>query len=245
MNFDAHHIQPLKKQKLSDHVCEELERLIANRTLQEGDYFPSERELMEMFQVGRPSIREALQKLQQKGLAEINSGEKAKVSAPGIHTFTGHLSGIALSLLSQDDERQQFERIRQLFEIAIVREAATIISDLELEYIYIILENTKDEINDPVLFAKNDVRFHSAIIDCLKTPMISSMYENFINWLIKARSKISSQELREQSYEHHCRIAKALEQHDPDLAESEMRAHLSYVEVQVQGLKEQSVAVHT
>lgn len=236
MNLDMRHIQPLKKQKLSDHVCEELERLIANGCLQEGDYFPSERELMEMFQVGRPSVREALQKLQQKGLAEINSGEKAKVSTPGINTFTGHLSGIALSLLSQDDERQQFERIRQLFEIAIVREAAISISDPELKLLYIILEKTKTEIDDPVLFAKNDVHFHSTIIDCLKAPIISSMYESFINWLIKARSKLSSSELRKQSYEHHCRIVKALEQRDPDLAEAEMRAHLSYVEAQVRGL---------
>ncbi|MCR3973614.1 FCD domain-containing protein [Aeromonas veronii] len=236
MNFDVHHIQPLKKQKLSDHVCEELERLIANGSLQEGDYFPSERELMEMFQVGRPSVREALQKLQQKGLAEINSGEKAKVSTPGIHTFTGHLSGIALSLLSQDDERQQFERIRQLFEIAIVREAAINISDAEIKQLHIILEKTKAEINDPVLFAKNDVNFHSAIIDCLKAPIISSMYESFINWLIKARSKLSSSELREQSYEHHYRIVNALAQHNPDLAESEMRAHLSYVDAQVKRL---------
>lgn len=236
MNFDVHHIQPLKKQKLSDHVCEELERLIANGTLREGDYFPSERELMDMFQVGRPSVREALQKLQQKGLAEINSGEKAKVSSPGIHAFTGLLSGLALTLLSQENERHQFEKIRQLFEVAIVREAAKKITDVELERLDVILDKTKQEIDDPILFAKNDVKFHAVIIACLQAPMISVMYENFIDWLIKARSKLSSPELRSQSYEHHCRIADALRKHDPDLAENEMREHLVNVIEQIRAL---------
>ncbi|MDI4746102.1 GntR family transcriptional regulator, partial [Salmonella enterica subsp. enterica serovar Kentucky] len=39
----------------------------------EGEQLPSERELMAFFNVGRPSVREALAALKRKGLVQINN----------------------------------------------------------------------------------------------------------------------------------------------------------------------------
>lgn len=229
MKINQTAIQPLKKKKLSDQVCDELERLIINNTLKTGDYFPSERELMEIFAVGRPSIREALHKLAQKGLAEISSGEKARVTRPSFATILDKTSGIAIALMAQENQRAQFERLRELFEIAAVREAARLITDDGIHNLTLILNETMQNIEDDRLFLLNDVRFHTAIMECLNTEAITHIYEVFIDWLIKSRDEPSTLERRKQNHQYHCNILEALKLHDPDGAENAMREHLQYV----------------
>ncbi|TIW41888.1 MAG: GntR family transcriptional regulator, partial [Mesorhizobium sp.] len=71
--------EPIVRRKLSDEVFLRLKRLITSGELQPGDDMPSERELMERFEVGRPAIREAMQALSNMGLVAISHGERAKV----------------------------------------------------------------------------------------------------------------------------------------------------------------------
>ena len=63
--------EPIVRRKLSDEVFARLKRMIESGELQPGDEMPSERTLMERFQVGRPAIREAMQALANMGLVEI------------------------------------------------------------------------------------------------------------------------------------------------------------------------------
>ncbi|EOY2339911.1 GntR family transcriptional regulator, partial [Escherichia coli] len=84
--------RPLKRKKLSELVEEELERMIRKGEFKEGENIPSERALMEMFNVGRPSVREALATLRRKGLIEVNNGERAKVCRPTPYTLINELS---------------------------------------------------------------------------------------------------------------------------------------------------------
>jgi len=79
--------RPLARVKLSEMVEEELEQMIRRREFSEGEQLPSERELMTFFNVGRPSVREALAALKRKGLVQINNGERARVSRPSADTI--------------------------------------------------------------------------------------------------------------------------------------------------------------
>ena len=72
--------KPIVTKKLSEIVAEELERMIRQEEIREGEYLPSERELMAFFGVGRPSVREALSSLRHKGLIRYTR-EKKPVSA--------------------------------------------------------------------------------------------------------------------------------------------------------------------
>lgn len=92
--------RPLARKKLSEMVEEELEQMIRRREFGEGEQLPSERELMAFFNVGRPSVREALAALKRKGLVQINNGERARVSRPSADTIIGELSGMAKDFLS-------------------------------------------------------------------------------------------------------------------------------------------------
>ncbi|MFN9773623.1 MAG: GntR family transcriptional regulator, partial [Burkholderiales bacterium] len=54
---------PIRRRKLCDEIAERLMARIRDGELAPGEPLPSERELMDLYGVGRPSVREALQAL--------------------------------------------------------------------------------------------------------------------------------------------------------------------------------------
>lgn len=222
-------VKPMRKQKLSDGVADEIEKLIVNNALKEGDTLPSERELMSAFDVGRPSVREALMKLSQKGLVEIKSGEKTRVTRPTTETLLGNISGVAIGLLSQEKEKHQFEHMRQIFEIAMVREAARVRTDEDIKRLAMVLNHNKAACADNDRFVETDIEFHLCIIEMIKNPMISSLYQSLISWLIKARNPENYIPYHEQNFAEHVKIFDAIVEGDPDKAERVMGEHLDAV----------------
>src|SRR6056300_564993 len=71
----------IKQQKLSDVITERLEALILDGSFVAGQKLPAERMLAEQFNVSRPSLREAIQNLQAKGLVERKQGGGTFVNA--------------------------------------------------------------------------------------------------------------------------------------------------------------------
>lgn len=229
MELASFPLKPMKKTKLSDSVAEELEKLIINNTLKEGDTLPSERELMAAFEVGRPSVREALMKLSQKGLVEVKSGEKTRVTKPCAETLLNNVSGLAIGLLSQKDGKRQFEHLRLLFEIAIIREVAQIRTDDDLEKLRMILDQNQKHCDDYDAFVRSDIAFHRCIIDIIDNPMISSLYESLISWLIMTRNPENYTPHHRQNYHEHELIYSAIVEGNTNKAEQCMREHLDAV----------------
>ena len=64
----------IKPAKLSDRIVEQLEHMLLEGTFAPGQKLPTERELAEQFDVSRPSLREALQKMEAKGLVSRKQG---------------------------------------------------------------------------------------------------------------------------------------------------------------------------
>ena len=64
----------VKRTRLYEEVADQIKTAIFDGLMEPGDSLPSERELGEMFGVGRPTIREALRILHVMGLIDINAG---------------------------------------------------------------------------------------------------------------------------------------------------------------------------
>jgi len=64
----------IRPEKLGDAIAEHLEKLILEGVLRPGEKLASERDLALKLDVSRPSLREALEKLQRKGLIETSKG---------------------------------------------------------------------------------------------------------------------------------------------------------------------------
>lgn len=92
----------IKQAKLSDVISERLETMILDGTLVAGQKLLPERLLAEQFQVSRPSLREAIQNLQAKGLIERKQGGGTFIS----HNISSNMTDPLLALVANRPETQ-------------------------------------------------------------------------------------------------------------------------------------------
>ncbi len=92
----------IRQPKLSDVIEQELERLILEGILSPGEQLPPERELAKQFDVSRPSVREAMLRLESKQLLHRRQGGGTFVSDALWRNFSDPL----LELISSDPETQ-------------------------------------------------------------------------------------------------------------------------------------------
>lgn len=85
---------PARRVRTFDDVTAQLHEAIVSGRFQPGDRLPTERELTEIFGVGRPTLREALRFLEANGVIEIRPGKKggAFVVSPSEQTLASALS---------------------------------------------------------------------------------------------------------------------------------------------------------
>ncbi len=92
----------IKQQKLSDVITDRLEAMILDGSFVAGEKLPAERILAEQFKVSRPSLREAIQNLQVKGLVERKQGGGTFVTA----SLSANMNEPLLALIAQRPETQ-------------------------------------------------------------------------------------------------------------------------------------------
>ncbi len=132
----------IRQPKLSDVIEQQLEFLILEGTLRPGEKLPPERELAKQFDVSRPSLREAIQRLEAKGLLLRRQGGGTFVQSrlwqsfrdPLVELLSDHpesqfdlletrhaLEGIAAyyaALRSNDEDRDRIRELHQAIERA-------------------------------------------------------------------------------------------------------------------------------
>src|ERR1700676_3170820 len=82
-------VTPIRRRKLYEEVAARIEDMLRDGGFAPGDQLPSERELMERFDVGRSAVREAMLSLQRMGLVAVSSGERSRVLAPSAKALVG------------------------------------------------------------------------------------------------------------------------------------------------------------
>ena len=222
--------RPIAKTKLSDGVSDELEKMIREGELMVGDALPSERDLMEMFSVGRPSVREALAKLARKGLVKIRSGERSLVTRPSPDDIIGELSVMSKDFLDQPGGMKYFDQLRMFFETGLVRYAARNAKDGDLEQLKSALDLNISSIGNVELFKKTDVNFHRILAKMPGNPIFEAVHAALADWVVSDRPITADvEEGHLQSINDHKKIYEMIKQKDVDGAESSMQAHLKFV----------------
>ncbi len=102
MNDSAATKSKSKPIKLSDAVLGEMEAMVLEGRLLPGEKLPPERELAKQFGVSRPSVREALQKMEAKQLLERRQGDGNFVT----DNILGNLADPLFDLISKNAEAQ-------------------------------------------------------------------------------------------------------------------------------------------
>lgn len=214
-------------------VEEELENMIRRREFAEGEQLPSERELMTFFNVGRPSVREALAALKRKGLVQINNGERARVSRPSADTIIGELSGMAKDFLSHPGGSRILNSCVRFSSPAwSAMQRSTPACDEQVAKLEQALKINSQSLDDNALFIRSDVEFHRVLAEIPGNPIFLAIHVALLDWLIAARPTVPEHELHEHnnvSYQQHIDIVDAIRRHDPDEADRALQTHLNSV----------------
>lgn len=225
--MDTLSIVPVQKNKLSTQVEKELEELIRRNHFQAGDQLPSERELMGLFQVGRPSVREALAGLQRKGYVQLKNGERARVTKPCFDNLIADFSGVAFDLLQQPGGMQDFEQVRIFIEQGLARQAATRATEEQLKELQQALLANKNAIGDSKKFIITDMAFHRTLVNFSENKVLIYAFQALLLWMIDSRKEnMLKQEMR-RDYKEHENMYQAILSGNPELSSQMVTKHLS------------------
>ena len=218
------------KRKRHEEIAEHIELLVLSDRIGVGGRLPSERELMERFGVGRSTVREALFKLNRMGLVELAAGSPARITRPTAELIVNELSGVARHFLAAADGMEHFQHARQLFEVALAREAASRASDDGVKQLAEALDANRASIGDQPRFVETDLEFHFALARIANNPIFTSLMTAVGTWLGKQRV-VSAQGGATQSdaYAQHEAIFEAIANRDPERAGRAMQIHLEAV----------------
>jgi DNA-binding FadR family transcriptional regulator len=221
---------PIRRRKLYEEVANRIEEMIHAGGYAAGDSIPAEREIMEQFDVGRSTVREALMSLEKMGLVTLRSGERARVATPTPRVLVRELSGAARLLLAQDKGMEQFQEARILLEVGLVRLAAVRASPADVAALEAALDANRRAIHDPAEFMRTDVAFHYTIAAITGNPIFTSLHDGVVEWLTEQR-RISLQDptSAQKACIAHERIFRAIASQDPIEAQAAMQEHLDEV----------------
>jgi GntR family transcriptional repressor for pyruvate dehydrogenase complex len=227
--------QKIEAEKLSRSVVKQIELLILRGILRPGERLPSERELAERLGVSRPSLREAISNLQDRGLLASKAGA-------GIFVADVLGSGFSQSLIdlfaTHDEAVFDYISFRRDLEGLAAERAARLGSDTDLQVVDVIFRKMEaaHSKRNPTEEAQLDAEFHLAIIEAshnvIMLHMMRAMFEMLREGVFYNRQMMFKQRTtRDDLLEQHRAIHSAVMARDSAAARTAVEAHLTYVEV--------------
>ncbi|PPC77989.1 transcriptional regulator PdhR [Pokkaliibacter plantistimulans] len=224
----------VKQPKLSDVIMTQLESMILEGTLKPGQKLPPERELAKQFEVSRPSLREAVQKLVAKGLLFSRQGGGTYVaeavgesfSDPLIELFAAHPEA-QYDLL---EFRHALEGVSAYY--AAIRSTEADRENLRRKYEWLQQCHERKEFEREVAA---DVDFHLAIAEAAHNMVLLHTMRSLFSLLQKNIFGNLSQiypktDYRKQIHNQHAILLDAICRGNPEEARRAAHTHLAYVE---------------
>ncbi|MEP5757734.1 MAG: FCD domain-containing protein [Litoreibacter sp.] len=226
--------QKIEAEKLSNSVVKQIELLILRGILRPEERLPSERDLADKLGVSRPSLREAIAELQERGLLESKAGA-------GVFVANVLGSGFSRSLIelfaSHDEAVFDYISFRRDLEGLAAERAARLGSDTDLEVMDTIFRKMEvaHSKRNPAEEAQLDAEFHLSIIEAshnvIMLHMMRAMFEMLREGVFYNRSVMFKQRTtRDVLLEQHRAIHDALMARDGQAAREAVTMHLTYIE---------------
>ena len=197
------------------------------QTLEPGTRLPPERELTRTLDVGRSTLREALNGLEMLGAVEIRHGQGVFV-ANRVGAATGHQ---ALSRALSSGLTNDYLEARLVIEVALARLAAERRTQSDLEDLRSTLSGHSSRLNDGTSPKRESGEFHVLISRAAHNEILASLA------LIQAWHRFAGPRLRaevelfegflEWELAQHQSLCQAIEAKDHDSAGQRMHEHVS------------------
>jgi GntR family transcriptional regulator, transcriptional repressor for pyruvate dehydrogenase complex len=219
-------IRPISRTSVSDEIIDQIMSLIANGDLKPGQRLTSERELCKIFQIGRPSLREAIRALCIVGVLQARVGDGTSVSADG-NKFIGKI--VEWRLITEQHDIENLMEVRIALEGLAAAQAARNPNPAFMGDLLKILTHMKAavEAKNRQIFVELDLKFHITIASAAQNDLLLdlvSMIRSQISYglsLVAAHPRSLPLTLKE-----HGIIVQALKKRDPKEAAVAMQHHL-------------------
>jgi len=228
-------VKPIVKKRVYQEIISQFVEMLRDDRIKVGERLPSERALADMFQVSRPSVREALRVMETIGLIETRPGGGAFVTdlnlAPFINTFAPLITrreGFEMELLD----------LRELLEVKAVELAAKSAKQEAVESLGKIIQKMSLalETRDIELSALCDIEFHKKIFESSGNYILLQV-AGYVNSLMEISIKgnrallLKEEDNATKLYSEHKSIFEAIKKNNPVLAREQMNQHINRVRV--------------
>lgn len=214
------------RKRLSDTVAEKLQSLIMSGEYPVGSKLPAEKDLAEIFGVGRSSMREAVRTLQTSGLVQ---------SAHGVGVFV--VSDRPTATASLDLNLQGGYTVADLCEARVAVEgkaaelAARRISPEQKSLLESIVTAASDPLISPSEFISLDGQFHRQIAVASGNPLLTQIWDSIAGPFREYSTKVIGLPGRlARAHAEHEQIAKAVTRGDAELASALAVEHVLEVQ---------------
>ena len=217
----------IRRNKVYEEVAKQIERLILKK-LKPGDKLPSERELAEMLQVSRSSIRDAIRGLELMGLVDPRQGAGTIVREPSVEPLANPFSN---ALKRRQELVSELLDFRKMLEPPLAARAATHASADEISEMEEILQRQEAKLSDGEAAIAEDAEFHYSIALASGNSVVLKVLDILMDLLRDTRERSLQVKGRpEKSLAGHRRILTAIRRRDAEAAKAAMRRHIEDVE---------------
>ncbi len=224
----------MNKPRIADIIAHKMESMILEGVLKPGEKLPAERKLAEKFEVSRPTLREAINKLTAKGLLRTHQGGGNYVCESLAPSLTDPLLEI---FRERPNTRFDVLEVRHALEGLAAYYAAIRCTEADKQIIqeryYTMLEMHDGP--DPGEEAKADTEFHMAIAEAADNVVLLHVMRGLFTLLLDSIS-FSHDKLytkpgvfKKLKTQHHA-LMTAIVDGEPDKARQAAHDHLVYIE---------------
>ncbi|WP_368737823.1 FadR/GntR family transcriptional regulator [Bacillus sp. EB106-08-02-XG196] len=218
---------------LSEQIVEQIKESIVEGHLKKGDKLPSEQDLAVLYQVSRPTVRDAIKILSASKLIYTKPGAKGghfitDISAQSfIDDFSNYIN---ISLVLEGFSINELIEYRRLFEVTTCVLAAKRRTEDDLIELKKLIPTPEDNLTNQEYFER-DFDFHRTLAKSTHNLLFIITMEAITNVLKPMFQFVhGTPELREKLTNELLNIYKAVEKGDYELAEEEINRHLNRFE---------------
>ncbi|MGE5257183.1 MAG: FadR/GntR family transcriptional regulator [Hyphomicrobiales bacterium] len=223
--------QTAKPTKVFQDVVAQIEEAILAGRIKTGQTLPSERELKDMFQISRGTLREALRVLEQKGLIEIRLGVGGGSVVRAVDA--GQVSeSLGLLIRSQKVALNHLAEFREGVEGNVAAQAAERRTSTDLRKLNRLLKAARDCVGGGRVrrgdFLEIDRQIHMILADITSNPIYISILASIHDNIHRYYDRFLSMEAKEleENYQDLNDIVQAIGQKDKERARRLAQDHV-------------------
>ena len=188
-----------------------------------GERLPSERELAEKYAVSRPVVREAMQRLRERGLVHVAPGSGSYLREPSALDWARPLDALGLH---RSATTRQLVEARAMIEQQASRLAALRATEDDIERMRVAL-GAFDGATNVIDRARYDIAFHALVAKGSHNPVIEMMFGAIapLVFEVMLRSLDDPHVMQRGAPLHHACL-EAIRAGDPDRASDSMCEHI-------------------